>query len=65
VCAALGIKKYRTSLGLLDNDEKDWVHSMDSMGRDRETIAVAKSGPYTLTLKSRSPFGNLHPSIHQ
>lgn len=55
VCDALGLGNPRSSLALLDEDEKDGVHTMDAMGRMQKTTTISESGLYSLILKSRKP----------
>lgn len=52
VCDCLGIVNHRTSLALLDDDEKG-VQSMYSPGGNQEMIFINEYGLYTLILKSR------------
>ncbi len=54
VCDALELSNPRTSLSLLDDDEKG-VHSMDSLGGIQDMTIVNESGLYSLILRSRKP----------
>lgn len=54
VCNILGLSNPRTSLALLDEDEKG-VHSMDTLGGKQELTTVNEAGLYALILKSRKP----------
>lgn len=54
VCAILGLSNPRTSLALLDEDEKG-VHTMDTPGGKQELTTVNESGLYSLILRSRKP----------
>lgn len=53
VCAVLGIVDARASLNLLDEDERDTVPVVDSMGREQSTLIVNEPGLYSLILRSR------------
>lgn len=55
VCAALEIVNPRNAVARLDEDERDCVHTMDAIGRDRETTIVSESGVYALIFTSRKP----------
>lgn len=52
VCDCLELANHRTSLALLDDDEKG-VHSVDTLGGNQEMIFINEYGLYTLILKSR------------
>ncbi len=54
VCRALGISKPRTSLDLLDEDEKG-AHSMGTLGGEQTMIIVSEPGVYRLVFRSRKP----------
>lgn len=54
VCTILGLSNPRTSLALLDEEEKG-VHSMDTPGGKQELTTINESGLYSLILKSRKP----------
>jgi prophage antirepressor-like protein len=54
VCEVLGIKNPRSSIALLDEDEKG-VHTVDTPSGTQEMTIVNESGLYTLILKSRKP----------
>ncbi len=53
-CAALDISNPRSSLALLDEDEKD-VHTVDTPGGPQQMVIVNESGLYALILRSRKP----------
>ena len=54
ICRALGLSNPRSSLALLDEDEKG-VHTMDTLGGGQEAIIVSEPGVYRLVFKSRKP----------
>lgn len=54
VCDILELSNPRTSLALLDEEEKG-VHSMDTLGGKQELTTINESGLYSLILKSRKP----------
>lgn len=54
VCDVLEIKNHRTSISILDEDEKG-VHSMDTLGGMQQLQTINESGLYSLILKSRKP----------
>lgn len=54
VCGALGLGNPRSSLALLDDDEKG-VHSIDTPGGPQEMTTVTEGGMYSLVLRSRKP----------
>lgn len=54
VCGALELSNPRSSLALLDEDEKG-VHSVDTLGGEQQMVTVNEAGLYTLVLKSRKP----------
>jgi prophage antirepressor-like protein len=53
-CAALDITNPRSSLALLDEDEKG-VHTMDTLGGPQQMAVVNEPGLYSLILRSRKP----------
>jgi prophage antirepressor-like protein len=55
ICDALELKDARTSLKLLDDDDRHTVPVIDSLGRNQDTLIVNEPGMYTLVLKSRKP----------
>jgi len=58
ICAALELRNPRSSVAILDEDEKYTVHSMDGITRDdraQEITIVNESGLYSLILRSRKP----------
>lgn len=54
VCVVLEIANPRTSLALLEKDEKG-VHTMDTLGGKQQLTIINEAGLYTLILKSRKP----------
>lgn len=54
VCDALGLSNPRSSIALLDDDEKD-VHTMDTLGGEQELVIITEAGLYSLILRSRKP----------
>lgn len=54
VCNVLGLENPRTSLALLDEDEKG-VHSVDTLGGTQAMTVVSESGLYSLIFRSRKP----------
>ena len=54
VCDILELGNSRSSLALLDEDEKD-VHSMDTPGGKQEMTIISEQGLYSLILRSRKP----------
>ncbi|SCY45347.1 BRO family, N-terminal domain [Desulfoluna spongiiphila] len=54
-CDVLEIKNARSSLALLDDDEKNSVHIMDGTPGNPEKTVINEPGLYTLILKSRKP----------
>lgn len=54
VCKALGLANPRTSLALLDNEDKG-VHRVDTLGGKQALTTVYEAGLYQLILTSRKP----------
>lgn len=54
VCDILELGNHRSSLALLDEDEKG-VHSMDTPGGKQELTIISEPGLYSLILRSRKP----------
>lgn len=54
VCRVLELDNPRSTLALLDDDEKG-VHSMDTLGGNQSMTVVTESGLYSLILRSRKP----------
>ncbi|OQA79022.1 MAG: hypothetical protein BWY31_04275 [Lentisphaerae bacterium ADurb.Bin242] len=52
VCDVLKIKNSRTSLALLEVDERD-VHTVDTLSGEQEMTIVSEAGLYSLILRSR------------
>jgi anti-repressor protein len=51
-CDALALTNHRSSLALLDEDERD-VHTVDSPSGQQEYTIISESGLYSLILRSR------------
>lgn len=54
VCRVLALSNPRSSLALLDDDEKG-VHTVDTPGGDQQMAVVTEPGFYRLVLRSRKP----------
>ena len=54
VCAILELKNPRTTLALLDEDEKG-VHNVDTLGGKQQMTIVTEPGFYKLVMRSRKP----------
>lgn len=54
-CEALAIADARSSLNLLDDDERDSIPVTDHLGRSQQTIIISEAGLYSLILRSRKP----------
>ena len=54
VCDVLELGNPRTSVGLLEEDEKG-VHIMDTPGGQQEMTIISEAGLYSLILRSRKP----------
>lgn len=54
VCKVLGLGNPRTSITLLDDDERG-VHIVDTLGGAQEMATISESGLYSLTFRSRKP----------
>lgn len=54
VCRALALSNPRSSLALLEDDEKG-VHTVDTPGGDQQMVCITEPGFYRLVLKSRKP----------
>ncbi len=54
VCRALDLSNPRSSLALLDDDEKG-VHTVDTLGGKQAMATVNEPGLYSLILRSRKP----------
>lgn len=54
VCRVLGLANPRSSIALLDEDEKG-VHTVDTLGGDQELTIVSEAGVYRLVFRSRKP----------
>ena len=55
VCEILELGNPRTSVALLEEDEKGDVHIMDAIGRAQATTIISEAGLYSLILRSRNP----------
>jgi anti-repressor protein len=53
VAAALDLRDHRTSVALLDDDERHTVPVADTLGRRQQTIVVNEAGLYSMILRSR------------
>lgn len=54
VCDCLELGNPRTSIALLDEDEKG-VHTMDTLGGAQEMSIISEPGLYSLIIRSRKP----------
>lgn len=54
VCEALGLSNPRSSLALLDDEDKG-VHLVDTNRGKREMVTVYETGLYQLIMSSRKP----------
>ena len=54
VCEVLGLDNHRSSLALLDDDEKG-VHTVDTLGGTQHMTVISEPGLYSLILRSRKP----------
>lgn len=54
VCGILELANHRSSIALLDEDEKG-VHTMDSPSGSQEMTVISEPGLYSLILRSRKP----------
>lgn len=54
VCEILALENPRSSLALLDEDEKG-VHIIDTLGGKQEMTIVSESGLYSLIFRSHKP----------
>ncbi len=54
VALVLGLGNFRSSLALLDDDEKG-VHSVDTLGGAQSMATINEAGLYSLILRSRKP----------
>lgn len=55
VAAALDLRDHRTSVALLDEDERHSMPVTDALGRQQQTLIVNEPGLYSLILRSRKP----------
>lgn len=55
VCGALELVNSAMVLSRLDDDERDEVHIVDTIGRNQATTIVSESGVYSLIFTSRKP----------
>lgn len=55
VAQSIGLTDARRSLNLLDEDERNSIPVIDSLGRQQPTIVVNEPGLYSLILRSRKP----------
>lgn len=54
VCDVLELANHRSSLALLDEDERG-VHTVDTLGGTQEMSIISEAGLYSLVLRSRKP----------
>lgn len=54
VCSVLELGNPRSSVALLDADDRD-VHSMDTLGGPQKVAVINEPGLYSLVLRSRKP----------
>lgn len=55
VCTALRLADGRTSVGQLDEDERQTMPVTDALGREQQSYVVSEPGLYGLVLRSRRP----------
>lgn len=55
VCNVLSIGDARKSVSLLDEDERNTIPVIDSVGRMQDTYIINEAGLYSLVLRSRKP----------
>jgi len=55
VCKVIEISNTRDAVSRLDDDEKDAVDSIDSIGRTQRMTVINESGLYSLVMTSRKP----------
>ena len=55
VCDVLSISDARKSVSLLDEDERNTIPVIDSVGRMQDTYIINEAGLYSLVLRSRKP----------
>ena len=65
VCECLDLRNHRTSLALLNSDEKDAVHTVDAIGRNQQTTFISEAGMYSLavSLKRKPLSAGLHTML--
>ena len=54
VCDALGLSNPRSSIALLDDDEKG-VHTVDTPSGNQDMVIITEGGLYSLIMRSRKP----------
>jgi len=54
VCDALGLSNHRSSIALLDDDERG-VHTVDTPSGEQDMAIITEAGLYSLILRSRKP----------
>ena len=54
VCDALGLSNHRSSIALLDDDERG-VHTVDTPSGEQDMSIITEAGLYSLILRSRKP----------
>lgn len=55
VAEALDLRDHRTSVALLDDDERHSMPVTDSLGRLQDTLIINEAGLYSMVLRSRKP----------
>lgn len=55
VCNVLGISNSRNVTARMDEDERDSVHVVDAIGRNRQTTVISEAGLYKLIFASEKP----------
>lgn len=53
VCAAVDIANAGNAVSRLEDDERDTIHTTDSIGRRKEMVIISESGVYALVFTSR------------
>ena len=55
VCDVLELEQVTRAISGLDEDERQTVPVIDSMGRSQDTFIINEPGQYSLILRSRKP----------
>lgn len=53
VCEVLGLKQGRSSVALLDEEDKSGVYTVDAISRRQRLVTISESGLYELIFQSR------------